>query len=68
MMSLGDAFRRLFSFGSLYRIKMAIDGLSDEDFVELLAWMQDHFSDVTADPHRDSREGRWTKVKGKTWY
>jgi hypothetical protein len=68
MMGLIDAFRRVFSFFSLYKIKRSIDALSDEQFVELLAWMQDHFSDVeVADPDCED-EDVWRECVGQTWY
>jgi hypothetical protein len=69
-MGLIDAFRRLVNFGTLNKIKKAIDGLSDEERNELLEYIEGQLSDVetdfeTADPG-DRRKGK--SGKGGGWY
>lgn len=57
-MGLVDAFRRLFNFDSLNKIKKAIDGVSDEERNELLEYIEGQLFDVeTADPEPSDFEG-----------
>lgn len=59
-MGLVHVLRRLFNFSSLDRIKRAIDGLSDEEWNELLEYMEGGFSDTeTADLDPDFEGGGW---------
>lgn len=61
-----DALRKLANFRSLDKIKNAIDRLSQEEFMQLLEYMEGlneayyaQFQDVTADPNQGD---------GKVWY
>lgn len=65
MNGLIDRLRRLLGFGSLDRIKKAIEGLSEEEFHELEMWM-------ASQSDEDEEEGEYENVKcdpsGKTHY